>query len=70
VTSTCKLPLDNHDQLKRKSWLTQTSANTLVQHSNDRVEASSLNIPKNEEKAPAPIDPSIDKWFYISGASA
>jgi inorganic pyrophosphatase len=46
------------------------SANTLVQHSNDRVEASSLNIPKNEEKAPAPIDPSIDKWFYISGASA
>jgi hypothetical protein len=40
----------------------QTSANTLVQHSNDRVEASSLNIPKNEEKAPAPID--------ISGASA
>jgi inorganic pyrophosphatase len=56
--------------LKRKSWLTQISANTLVQHSNDRVEASSLNIPKNEEKAPAPIDPSIDKWFYISGASA
>jgi inorganic pyrophosphatase len=48
----------------------QLSANTLVQHSNDRVEASSLNIPKNEEKAPAPIDPSIDKWFYISGASA
>jgi inorganic pyrophosphatase len=48
----------------------QLSANTLVQHSNDRVEASSLNIPENEEKAPAPIDPSIDKWFYISGASA
>ena len=22
------------------------------------------------ELAPAPIDPSIDKWFYISGASA
>jgi inorganic pyrophosphatase len=46
------------------------STNTLVQHSNDRVEASSLNIPKHEEKAPAPIDSSIDKWFYISGASA
>ncbi|KAL1585922.1 Inorganic pyrophosphatase [Cladosporium halotolerans] len=44
--------------------------NTSVAHSNDRVEASTLNIPKGEEKAPAPIDPSIDKWFYISGASA
>jgi len=46
------------------------STNTLVPHSNDRVEASTLSIPKGEDKAPAPIDPSIDKWFYISGASA
>ncbi|GAB7332057.1 hypothetical protein MBLNU13_g03949t2 [Cladosporium sp. NU13] len=44
--------------------------NTAVSHSNDRVEASTLNLPKGEEKAPAPIDSSIDKWFYISGASA
>lgn len=46
------------------------STNTAVSHSNDRVEASTLNIPQGENKAPAPIDPSIDKWFYISGASA
>jgi inorganic pyrophosphatase len=46
------------------------STNTAVSHSNDRVEASTLNLPKGEEKAPAPIDSSIDKWFYISGASA
>ncbi|KAF2485362.1 inorganic pyrophosphatase [Neohortaea acidophila] len=44
--------------------------NVTVPHSADRVDASSLNIPKGENKAPAPIDPSIDKWFYISGASA
>ena len=55
----------------RKSVLTQKySTNTVVPHSNDRVEASTLNIPQGENKAPAPIDPSIDKWFYISGASA
>ncbi len=39
-------------------------------NSPDRVDPSKLNIPKGEDKAPAPIDPSIDKWFYISGASA
>ncbi|KAK1059886.1 Inorganic pyrophosphatase [Friedmanniomyces endolithicus] len=44
--------------------------NTTVPHSNDRTDPSKLNLPKHEEKAPAPIDPSIDKWFYISGASA
>ena len=46
------------------------STNTTVPHSNDRTDPSKLNLPKHEEKAPAPIDPSIDKWFYISGASA
>lgn len=45
-------------------------ANTSVPHSNDRVDPASLNIPQGEDKTPAPIDPSIDKWFYISGASA
>lgn len=29
-----------------------------------------MSIPKGENLQPAPIDPSIDKWFYISGASA
>lgn len=44
--------------------------NVSVQQSANRLDAKSLNIPAHEEKAPAPIDPSIDKWFYISGASA
>ncbi|KAJ5026373.1 inorganic pyrophosphatase [Bipolaris maydis] len=42
--------------------------NTTVSKSPDRADAGSLNIPAGENKAPAPIDPSIDKWFYISGA--
>jgi inorganic pyrophosphatase len=45
------------------------SANTTVQHSNDRADASKLDIPQADNKAPAPIDPSIDKWFFISGAA-
>jgi len=27
-------------------------------------------INKGEDLRPAPIDPSIDKWFFISGAAA
>lgn len=46
------------------------STNVTVPHSKDRTDPSKINVPKHEEKAPAPIDPSIDKWFYISGASA
>ena len=46
------------------------SANGTIPNSPHRVDPSRLNIPKHEDKAPAPIDPSIDKWFYISGASA
>jgi hypothetical protein len=71
VTSTCKSPFVILNVARRKPILTKLlSTNTLVSHSNDRVEASTLSIPKGEDKAPAPIDPSIDKWFYISGASA
>ncbi|KZM25595.1 inorganic diphosphatase [Ascochyta rabiei] len=43
-------------------------ANTTLSHSAEKTDASSLNIPSGEDKSPAPIDPSIDKWFYISGA--
>ena len=46
------------------------STNTTVPHSKDRTDASKLNIPEHEDLTPAPIDSSIDKWFYISGASA
>ncbi|KAK6432727.1 Inorganic pyrophosphatase [Oleoguttula sp. CCFEE 5521] len=44
--------------------------NVAVSHSKYRVDASSLKIPQGENLTPAPIDSSIDKWFYISGASA
>ncbi|KAK5150485.1 Inorganic pyrophosphatase [Oleoguttula sp. CCFEE 6159] len=44
--------------------------NTTCPHSPDRVDPGKLSdLPKGENKAPAPIDPSIDKWFFISGAS-
>lgn len=32
--------------------------------------ASAVDVPAGENAAPAPIDKSIDKWFFISGASA
>ena len=46
-------------------------ANGTVAHSADRVDPAALRdkVPRGEEKLPAPIDPSIDKWFFISGAS-
>ena len=47
-----------------------SSTNVLVPNSPHRVDPKTLNIPRHEDKTPAPIDPSIDKWFYISGASA
>jgi len=40
-----------------------------VAHSKEKTDPSELGIPKGEDLAPAPIDSSIDKWFYISGAS-
>ena len=50
--------------------LTCTSANTSVENSPDRVDQAQLAaIPRNENLPPAPIDGSIDKWFFISGAA-
>ncbi|KAI9886805.1 MAG: Inorganic pyrophosphatase [Watsoniomyces obsoletus] len=44
--------------------------NVTVSHSPSRVDPSSLPpIPKGQDLQPAPIDPSIDKWFFISGAA-
>ncbi|SLM40053.1 inorganic pyrophosphatase [Lasallia pustulata] len=43
--------------------------NVSVQHSKDRVNPKELNIKPNEDFPPAPIDGSIDKWFFISGAA-
>ncbi|ORY07742.1 inorganic diphosphatase [Basidiobolus meristosporus CBS 931.73] len=46
--------------------------NTTVEGSPYKVtvdDDSYKSIPADSRKAPAPIDSSIDKWFYISGAS-
>ncbi|CAG7925184.1 unnamed protein product [Penicillium olsonii] len=45
-------------------------ANSSIEGSADRADQSKLaSIPRHEELAPAPIDGSIDKWFFISGAA-
>jgi inorganic pyrophosphatase len=47
------------------------STNLTVAHSPSRVSPEQLPpIPANENLAPEPIDSSIDKWFFISGAAA
>lgn len=48
-----------------------SSTNTTVEHSPSRVAPQSLPpLPAHEDLPPAKIDASIDKWFFISGASA
>jgi inorganic pyrophosphatase len=45
-------------------------ANVTVQTSPDRVDLGQLmTIPRGENLPPAPIDGSVDKWFFISGAA-
>ncbi|KAI3331923.1 inorganic pyrophosphatase [Xylariaceae sp. AK1471] len=48
-----------------------STTNLTVSHSPSRVSPEQLPpIPANENLAPEPIDSSIDKWFFISGAAA
>jgi inorganic pyrophosphatase len=45
-------------------------ANVTNSGSPDRVDGSQLKvIPRGTNEAPAPIDGSVDKWFFISGAA-
>jgi len=45
-------------------------ANTTNPNSPDHVDKSAVaKIPQGENLSPAPIDGSIDKWFFISGAA-
>ncbi|KAK4039255.1 inorganic pyrophosphatase [Parachaetomium inaequale] len=47
------------------------TTNLTVNHSASRVSPDQLPpLPQNQELPPAPIDASIDKWFFISGASS
>lgn len=49
---------------------TIATANLTVASSPFRTESSALPpVPAGENISPAPIDPSIDKWFFISGAA-
>ncbi|KAL2065076.1 hypothetical protein VTL71DRAFT_4216 [Oculimacula yallundae] len=48
-----------------------STTNLTVKQSPSRVNPDQLPpLPQNENLSPAPIDPSIDKWFFISGAAA
>jgi inorganic pyrophosphatase len=43
----------------------------MVDHSTMRLSPNELpGLPPHQELPPAKIDASIDKWFFISGASA
>lgn len=44
-------------------------ANANNEASPDRVDPSTVNIPAGQDLPPAPIDGSVDKWFFISGAA-
>ncbi len=56
--------------IHRPCLLMSGRTNVTVNHSPARVDPSSLPpIPKGQDLKPAPIDPSIDKWFFISGAA-
>ncbi|KAK3300434.1 inorganic pyrophosphatase [Chaetomium fimeti] len=47
------------------------TTNLTVSNSSSRVSPDQLPpLPQNQELPPAPIDASIDKWFFISGASS
>lgn len=46
------------------------SANVTNENSPDLVDQSQVSkIPQGENLPPAPIDGSVDKWFFISGAA-
>jgi inorganic pyrophosphatase len=42
--------------------------NITVKESPFRVDPGAISVPRGENHYPAPIDPTIDKWFFISGA--
>ena len=47
------------------------STNTTVAQSAERVDPSQIPpLPPHQDLPPEKIDASIDKWFFISGASA
>jgi len=47
-----------------------SSTNLTVGRSASRVSPDQLPpLPPHENLAPAPIDQSVDKWFFISGAA-
>ena len=57
--------------MRRLAMLTRFySKNVTVANSADRADSSELAaIPQGQNLPPAPIDGSVDKWFFISGAA-
>lgn len=50
--------------------LIAASDNVEVEQSANRADQAKLAaIPRGEDLSPAPVDGSIDKWFFISGAA-
>lgn len=49
--------------------LIASSATTQVEGAERADAAQVAAIPKGENLPPAPIDGSVDKWFFISGAA-
>jgi len=43
--------------------------NTTLKDQLGFTSVSELTIPENQTLAPAPVDPSIDKWFFLAGAN-
>ncbi|KAK9457071.1 inorganic pyrophosphatase [Dipodascopsis uninucleata] len=43
--------------------------NTTLKDQTGYTSASELNIPEGQDLPPAPIDSSIDKWFFLAGAN-
>ena len=64
-------PLRGKPHMEKHTALTRNSTNLTVEHSTSRVTPDQLPpLPQNQDLPPAPIDSSIDKWFFISGAAA
>ena len=61
--------MPRHSPENNADYLIRT--NITVDSSNSKVSPAQLPpLPANQNLPAAPIDSSIDKWFFISGASA
>jgi len=62
-------PLDAGEQRRRAPVRAPPAASMAALGEEVELPPPGAERPPNEDLAPAPIDPSIDKWFFISGAA-